>query len=157
VEMDRMELWIDQALASDQLSAADRAHVKAAAALFANVLWDDDFVPLQADAAGNLLHGLNLGTANMPVQYQGYRDSYALFLGADPAGQAGAAGARDRALGLLRQVVNEQGAAMDSTGYLATSLAPTLATLLRVRMLGGADPFASEPRLAKLGEFLLNL
>src|SRR5262249_20363783 len=88
VEMDRMALWIDEALASGQLAPADRARVKAAAALFASVLWDDDFVPLQADAAGHLLHGLNLGTANMPVQYQGYRDSYALFLGADPAWQA---------------------------------------------------------------------
>ena len=78
LEMMRKGLWIDQVLGSGALTPDEQARVKAAAVLFANVLWDDDVVPLFEG------HGLNLGTANMPVQQQAYRDFYALLLAEHP-------------------------------------------------------------------------
>jgi hypothetical protein len=151
LQMSRMGLFIDSVLASDQVSAADKANVKAAAALFANVLWDDDFVPMQSGT------GLNLGTANMPVQEQGYRDFYALFLSQDPDMSARAQGVGSRALATLDRIVNTYGAEMGSSHYISASIEPTLNTLLQVQMLGGSDPFQTDDRLTKFAEFYMNL
>ncbi|HOF88107.1 MAG TPA: hypothetical protein PLZ36_08405, partial [Armatimonadota bacterium] len=56
--MNRIGIWGDQALASPFTAPEDRAKVKAALALFGDILWDDDFVPLSVSA------GVNLGTEN---------------------------------------------------------------------------------------------
>ena len=121
------------------------ARAKAAAALFASVLWDSDFVPLFEG------HGLNLGTANMPVQQNQYRDLYAIFLSRDRQG------AVRRALTNLSQTVNLSGAAMGSSHYIGASMGPLLTTLQQLQTAGVADAFRDEPRLARFAEFYLNL
>jgi len=151
LEMMRRGLWIDQALASDALAPDERARVKAAACLFAYVLWDNDFVPLDNDA------GLNLGTANMPQQQQGYRNFYAMLLAAHPDFAARAARVADGVLLQVKQQINEGGAHFGCAHYIAASFAPTLNTLMQVKQLGQADPFRTEPRLAQFAEFYLNL
>ena len=147
--MMRQGVWIDQVLATDALTPEERAKVKAAAALFAHVLWDDDVVPLFEG------HALNLGTANMPVQQQGYRDFYALLLAGHPAMRERAKGVGQRTLATVRDIVNEHGAEMGCTHYIGASFAPTLNTLLQLKQLGD-DPFKTEPRLARFAEFFLN-
>ena len=151
LEMMRKGLWIDQVLGSGALTPDEQARVKAAAVLFANVLWDDDVVPLFEG------HGLNLGTANMPVQQQAYRDFYALLLAEHPTMRDRAAQVATRVRNTVGTIVNEHGAEMGGTHYIAASFVPTLNTLLQVKQRGGADPFATEPRLAKFAEFYLNL
>ena len=151
LEMVRKGLWIDQLLGSSALTADERGAVKAAAALFANVLWDDDFVPLFVE------HGLNLGTANMPIQQQGYRNFYALLLSEHPGMRHRAAQVGERVRNVVKTIVNEHGAEISAPHYIGASFAPTLNTLLQVKQLGGPDPFKTEPRLAKFAEFYLNL
>jgi hypothetical protein len=151
LEMSRMGLWIDAVLANSAVPDEEKAQVKAAAALFAQVLWDDDFVPLFDG------HGLNLGTANMPVQQSGYRDFYALLLANHPAMKVHAQVAAQHARWLLHRIVNEHGAAMGSTHYMSASMEPTLNTLLQVQARGEEDPFREEERLARFAEFSLNL
>ena len=145
LEMSRQAIWIDSILTGTRASAEDRARVKAAAVLFANVLWDSDFVPMFDG------HGLNLGTANMPVQQNQYRDLYAVLLGRDTQG------AVSRALYNLRQTVNESGAAMGSTHYIGASMGPLLSTFQQLQTAGIADAFRDQPRLARFAEFYLNL
>jgi len=96
-------------------------------------------------------HGLNLGTANMPVQQNQYRDLYALLLGRDRQGVF------SRALDNLHQTVNDSGAAMGSTNYIVASMGPLLTTLQQLQTAGLADAFRDEPRLARFAEFYLNL
>jgi len=145
LEMTRQAVWINAILTGDRATAEDRARVKAAAALFAAVLWDSDFVPMFDG------HGLNLGTANMPVQQNQYRDLYALLLGRDRQGVF------SRALDNLHQTVNDSGAAMGSTNYIVASMGPLLTTLQQLQTAGLADAFRDEPRLARFAEFYLNL
>jgi hypothetical protein len=145
LEMTRKAVWINAVLTSDQATAQDRARVKAAATLFAAVLWDSDFVPMFEG------HALNLGTANMPVQQNQYRDVFALLLGRDRSGVV------SRALDNLHQTVNESGAAMGSTSYITASMGPLLTTLQQMQTAGFADAFRDEPRLARFAEFYLNL
>ncbi len=149
--MMRHGIWIDQILADPRSTAEERRQIKSAAVLFANVLWDNDFVPLDNDT------GLNLGTANMPVQQTGYRDFYALLLSRHPTMAERAGRVRDHAHALVQRLVNEYGAEIGCPHYIGASFAPTLNTLLQLKQLGPEDPFRTEPRLAKFAEFYLNL
>jgi hypothetical protein len=45
---------------------------------------------------------------------------------------------------------------MGCTHYIGASFAPTLNTLLQIRMLGKVDPFKTEPRLPKFADFYMN-
>jgi hypothetical protein len=151
LEMSRQAVWINAILTNDLASAEDRARVKAAVVLFANVLWDSDFVPMFDG------HGLNMGTANMPVQQSEYRDLYALLLAHHPMMQGRVDAARQNALDNLRRTVNESGAHMGSTHYIGASMGPLLSTLQQLQTAGIADAFKSEDRLVKFAEFYLNL
>lgn len=151
LEMMRQGIWIDQILAAPNTSAEERRAIKAAAALFANVLWDNDFVPLDNDT------GLNLGTANMPVQQSGYRNFYALLLARHPTMVERARRVQKQALDLVHGLINEHGAEIGCPHYMGASFAPTLNTLMQLKQLGQEDPFKAEPRLAKFADFYLNL
>ncbi|MBW3624321.1 MAG: hypothetical protein KY468_13015 [Armatimonadetes bacterium] len=149
LEMSRKGLWIDQALAHDGTSPQDRARAKAAAALFAGILWDEDFVPLHEGS------GIHLGNPNMPVNQWGSRSFFALLLAEHPAMRARIPDVERRVLADLRAIVNEHGAEMGSVHYIGASFMPTLRTLLQLRMKG-RDHFKTEERLSRFAEFYLN-
>jgi hypothetical protein len=149
--MNSQGVWIDQILADERTTPQQRRRIKAVAALFANVLWDNDFVPLDND------HGLNLGTANMPVQQSNYRHFYALLLANHPTMREHARRVAGQVKETVRGLVNEHGAEIGCPHYIGASFAPTLNTLLQVKQLEREDPFQGEPRLARFAEFYLNL
>jgi len=149
--MSRMAVWMDQALAGDVITEQERADIKAAAVLFASVLWDDDFVPLFKG------HALNLGTPNMPVQQESFRNMYALFLARHPMMQERAGEVWDDAREMLHETINEHGAHMGSVHYVGASNGPLLTLLQQLKMTGIKDGFREEPRLAAFGEFYMNL
>jgi hypothetical protein len=150
LEMMRYGLWIDQALASGQLSAEERARMKAAASLFAHVLWDNDFVPMDN------FSGMNMGTANMPQQQQGYRYFYALFLATHPDFSGRANLVDHNAQIQVAQQINESGAHIGCPHYISASFAPTLNTLMQLQQLGQSSALNTDPRLKKFAEFYLN-
>jgi hypothetical protein len=145
LEMARAAVWTESALADNRITAKEAASAKTAAALYSAVLWDNDFVPMFEG------HGLNLGTANMPVQQNQYRDLYALLLRRDSEGPL------HRALDNLHLTVTADGAAMGSTHYIGASMGPLLTTLQQLQTAGIADAFRTEPRLTNFAEFYLNL
>jgi hypothetical protein len=150
LEMSRKLLWIDQVLASDKATPEEKAQAKAVAVLFAAILWDDDFVPLSVPA------GVNLGTANMPVQQCNYREMYALFLAQHPAMKERVAGVWENARKMLHQTVSEFGAHMGSIHYVGASNGPLLSTFQQLKMAGIADPFKEDDRVARFAEFYMN-
>lgn len=150
LEMQRKALWIDQVLAGGRASTSDRAKAKAVAALFAHVLWNDDFVPMQGG------HGMPMGNPNMPVMQQGFRSAFTLFLAEHPAMRPRVPLVERTTLKSLHEIVNEHGASMSATNYIGAGFAPTLDLLLQLRMLGKSH-FKSESRLSRFAEFYLNL
>src|SRR5262249_28367656 len=116
--MDRKGIYIDSVLADSQVSASDKSLVKAAAGLFANVLWDNDLVPMQTGS------GLNLGTSSMPAGEQGLRDFYALELSQSPDMSKYAAGVLPRVLGVVDRIVNQYGAEMAASHYIPAGMEP---------------------------------
>jgi hypothetical protein len=150
LEMMRYGLWIDQTLASGQLSPEGRVQMKAAASLFAHVLWDNDFVPMDN------FSGMNMGTANMPQQQQGYRNFYALFLATHPDFSGRAKLVNQNSQLQVDQQINESGAHMGCPHYISASFAPTLNTLMQVQQLGQSSAISTDPRLKKFAEFYLN-
>jgi hypothetical protein len=93
----------------------------------------------------------------MPVQQQGYRNFYVMFLPQHPVMQPKVADVEDGPLSILRRIVNNAGAAIGSPHYIGASMAPTLNTLLMMRMKGRVEPFASEPKLKRFAEFYMQL
>ena len=148
--MSRQLMWIDQIMASDLATPEMKSRAKAAAALFAAILWDDDFVPLFDG------HGVNLGTANMPVQQANYRAMYAIYLAAHPAMKPRAQSAWEQARAMIQSTMNEWGAHMAGVHYIDASNGPLCSTLQQLKMAGIADAFKSEARLAKFAEFYMN-
>ena len=158
VAMNREVSFFNAILVDPTLTSADKAATKAVASLFAYMLYDDDFVPLDgfiSTASGG--NGLNAGTANMPIQELGYRDDYALFIPQHQLLQPFASsviGTTDQALSAQ---VSVEGASASSPHYTGASVEPTLDTLLQA-LMAGTDYFASDnPRLTRFGEFLMQL
>ena len=149
LEMSRKLVWLDQLMGSDQTTPEQKQRLKAIAVLFASILYDDDFVPL-----GNH-DGINLGTPNMPVQQQNYRQMYALMLANHPMLKERAKGVAGAAKGMLMQTVNEHGAHMGSLHYVGAANGPLLATFQQLQMAGIDDAFATNERLAKFAEFYM--
>ena len=149
--MQRAGDLIAQALDDPSLTRQERASLKRAAALFAQILWDNDFVPMDN------YRGINMGTANMPQMQQGFRQFYALLLSGHPEMRqrlkAIAAGMRSQ----VRQLLNEHGAPFSGSGYQHAAMQPPLGTMLALKRLGLADVFREEPRLARYAEFYMSL
>ncbi len=133
------------------LTAGQRLQLERIAILYAQVLWDDDFVPLHEG------HGLNLGTPNMPVMQTGFRQTYALWLARHPAMRRRAEAVRGQVSALLSGVIHESGASIGSSGYILASLVPIVNTMQQLKVAGGGDPFAAEPRIARAAEYYLHL
>lgn len=148
--MSRLLTYIDQVLASDLASPEQKRVAKATAVLFAGILWDDDFVPLFEG------HRLNLGTENMPVQQQNYREMYALYLATHPDFAERAQQVWPNAQRMLHANVNAEGSHMGSSHYIGAAMGPLLSTLQQLQMSGLADPFQAEPRMREYAEFELN-
>jgi hypothetical protein len=148
----RFGVWIDQMLGDPRITAEERAKLKAAAVMFANVVWDDDHAPIST-----WTHGLNLGNENMPIQQWGYRRFYALFLAQHPTMTARAKQVEAQLKGTVESVINDSGAEIGCPHYIGASFVPTLNTLLQTKQLGQTDPFTAWPKLAKFADFYLNL
>jgi len=135
-----------------QLSPAVSAKLRAVAALYAYLLWDDDYVPL-------FEHGQNLSLPNMAVQQNSYRNLLALMMSNHPKFKSKLRDVKESTSKLLRLSVNESGAAMGSNHYLQASMVPVLSAAQQLKMASSAedDPFKIEPRLAKFGEYILQL
>ena len=97
-------IWIDQLLASEQLSASEKAKLKRSAALFAATLWDNDVVPMQENC------GMNWGPANMASMWRGTRYTYTLFLSTHPNFSKEVHAVQKEAFGLLYEYTNAAGA-----------------------------------------------
>jgi hypothetical protein len=152
-QMSQWEATASALLAAGQLGPADQAQLKAAIALFGNILWDNDYAPLQDGS------GISLGTQNMPVQQISYRYQYTLLLA--QAQYAGMLGARLQAaqtdpLQTLQDQVNAWGAQHGSPHYSGASMSPLVDSLEQIKVAGQGDAFQSQPALAKYADFYLN-
>ena len=105
--------------------------------LFASILWDNDFVPLFDGA------GVNLGTANMPVQQSEYRNLYALMLSQHPM-------MADRVKSVIANVsaglnaeINEYGSQRGSPHYADASMEPLLDMMQQIKANTTVDLFRS--------------
>ncbi|MFN7918907.1 MAG: hypothetical protein U0Q16_02350 [Bryobacteraceae bacterium] len=151
LEMSRRAIFITELLASDQLTAAEKDKLRASAVFYANLLFDNDFVPMFNG------HGLNMGTQNMPVQQIGYRDLYALMMRNHPMMAGRVEVVESNARTLLKTQINEWGAQRGSPHYVEAAMGPVLSEVQQMKAGGGADLFREEPRLGRFGEFYMQL
>ncbi len=132
------------------LTAAQTLQVKQALLTYAYWFNSDDFVPLQPHQAPQF------GTASQAVQVQTNRDLFALMFKDQPDFAANALAAETNAITSLYASVDADGASIDSTGYLISTMNPVLQELLELR-LAGSDHFGTEARLPLFGLHVANL
>jgi hypothetical protein len=150
-EMARRSILINELLRSNQLPEDLRKKVKAAAALFALVLMDEDFVPLSNVA------GVNLGTPNMPVQQSQYRQQYMILMAHHPTMQGLSNEIAQKMSRSINAEINEFGSHRAATHYIAASISPLLSTAEQLRAADLGDIFQSETRLLKFARFYMSL
>jgi hypothetical protein len=150
VVMSRKAVIINALLADSRLTAQEKDKLKSIAALFASLLWDEDYLPLSAT-------GISLGTPGMPVQYGQYRQQYTLLLPQHPLMQPKVPEVQGVAVATIPRVINEAGASLGSPHYTGAEVEPLLNTLQQLNINGIANVFQQEPRLGKFGDFYMNM
>ena len=144
--------YIAGLLVDDKISNAQRDTLHAYTRLMSRVGWDDDFVPFFTE------HGLTLGNPNMPLQYQNFRWFFALLSSQDPEYDQRADSIPTKVDELLRQSINDYGAAVGSPHYLQPAIEPTIFTLLQLKNAGEEDLFHTQDTLLeRFSEFILHL
>ncbi len=141
----------NELLTVEPISADVRERLKAALALFCNLLWDDDLVPMTGRA------DVNLGTPNMPVQQAQYRNLYAILLARNPAMKEHAAAVAGIVAKSLETEINSSGAQRASPHYADASMEPLLDTAQQLRLAGMANLFQSEPVISKFARFYMSM
>jgi hypothetical protein len=149
-QMVRQTVLLDQLLGDPRCTPEQTAKLKAAAVLFGSVLWDDDFVPMQAGAS------VNYGPANMPVMMTMARNFYALLLATHPAFRERAKVVLEQASQDLHEILDANGVPQQCPNYIEAAVTPVV-NLLAMCKQRGRDPFQGEPRIGKFADFYLNL
>ena len=149
-QMNSAALTTAYLMGTNDLSPEDRAKLKAIMVMFGAVLWDMDFVPLFDG------HNLNQGNLNMPPMQYSYQDSLALILSEHPLFKERAKNVGNRTIRTQDELLRDNGVQSSAVHYVSASMDGTLSTLLRVKRMGGPDPFATEPKIARFAEFYMN-
>ncbi|MEZ4960573.1 MAG: hypothetical protein R2830_12205 [Saprospiraceae bacterium] len=149
--MRRYSDQISAMMADTKLTTPQRASMKKAVALFARILWDDDFVPLFVE------HGLSLGTPNMVQVYTAQRWYFALILHGDPEFEARALEVPSKLEEILATQLNADGVASGTPHYLQPPMDLVAFAGLQMRNAGVEDIFQSDNRLRLFSDFILHL
>jgi hypothetical protein len=157
LQMSQQVPIFDSILSDPTLTATDKATTKAVASLFTYILYDEDFVPLDAFDSSTTGNGLNPGTSNMPVQQRGFRYNYTFFMPHHPFLQKFVSKAVQLTNQTFKSAVNQNGASDASPHYTGAATEPTLHAMLQAKM-AGTDFFSIDnPRATRFGEFLMQL
>ncbi|MBL7726609.1 MAG: hypothetical protein JNM68_02940, partial [Dinghuibacter sp.] len=143
------------------LSRSQKDSLNMFSAVYAQILWDNDFVPLAYNAKEtedevNVDHGVNYGQINMLVTFQAGRDFFALLYRNDPQFKSYYNDIIARAKKIMGDVINEHGASTASPHYTQPTLEGLVLLLLQLKQQG-SNLFATEPRLHAFARFYLNL
>lgn len=150
-EMRRRTTHISGLLADGRLSTTQIDTLKKKAALFARVVWDDDFSPIQEGS------GVGLGTANMLTSYKSYRWFFAMLLKDDPEFAARAAAVPSELKEVFSEAVNGVGAPINNSHYLQTALDGLIFTALQLKNQNIVNEFAQNDTLKLFSDFLFFL
>lgn len=138
-------------MADTKLTPTQRDSLKKTAALFARILWDDDFVPLFVE------HGLSLGNPNQVQVYTIQRGFFALILHNDPEFTARALEVPSLLEQILSTQLNSQGVSSASPHYLQPTMDLVAFTGLQMRNAGIEDIFETNDTLRLFSDFILHL
>lgn len=131
------------------------------AGVYARVIWDDDFVPMQYTPKTvtdmvSLDHGVGYGTENMYVAYRSGRDFFALLYRNDAQFKPLASGIVNRCKKIISDIINESGASAASPHYTQPTFESLVLLLLQLKQQG-VNLFETEPRLKLFARFFLHL
>jgi hypothetical protein len=151
LEASRLLQSIDVALGFGDLTAEERIALKQVMELYALILWNDDFVPMQGP------QGVNLGTPNMPVQQAAMRYQMAVTFPEHPLLKPHVADAIGWTRSSIHDQIRPEGAHFSCVHYIDAAMGPTLILMQQLQQRGVADLFRDEPRMRTFARFLLDV
>jgi hypothetical protein len=127
-----------------------RAKIKAYGVFLAHRSWDDDYWP--SKEANNGWGSINMGTLAAIS-----RVFSAMVLAGDPADAAWRKRSVGYMLGNLNPLLGSDGASISSPSYSMASIEPIVDMALALKYGGEYDAFKHDPRLQKLGQFMIDV
>ena len=144
-----MPMW-EAALATPNLDPAVRAKIKTYGAFIAQHTWDDDYWPPKETANG-------WGSANMGTLASTARVLAACAMADMPGNAARLKRCRGYLDGNLQPLLASDGSAVSCPHYIEASMEPILYMALALKYGGDYDAFQQDPRLAKFGQFMVDI
>jgi hypothetical protein len=120
-------------LASGTLSSSQKDTAKAFAAVCSSLLWDNDVAPADINT------GDGWGTANMPVQWAGWRQTHAFQFASHPLMSSKVGSALSGARSVATTAINSDGILYDGSGYNAALAQGSTLNLTNIQNYGLAD------------------
>jgi len=142
-------IW-EAAMATPGLDPQVRARIKAYGAFIAHRSWDEDYWPEKEANVG-------WGSINMGTLACTGRVMAAMAMAGHPRFAAWTARSKAYLEGNLRPLISEDGAGISCPSYLGASLEPILYMALALKYGGGYDAFKDDPRLARFGQFMIDI
>ncbi len=147
--MQFMPLW-EGAMATPGLDPAVRARIKAYGAFLAHRAWDDDYWPPKPTGNG-------WGSANMGILAAGARVLTACAMAGHPRSAEWVKRCRGYLDGNLQGLLASDGSGLSCPHYLGASVDPVMYMALALKYGGGYDVFKIDPRMARFGQFMIDL
>ncbi|MHB9134470.1 MAG: hypothetical protein ACYDBB_25645 [Armatimonadota bacterium] len=142
-------MW-EGAMAMPGLDPKDRARIKAYGAFLAHRSWDDDFWPPKANCNG-------WGSINMATLASMSRVFTASIMVGHPSYSKWQQRSKGYLLGNLLPLLGSDGASISSPSYSMASIEPVVDMALALKFGGAYDAFKDDPRLQKLGQFMIDV
>ncbi|MHB9027071.1 MAG: hypothetical protein ACYC7E_23285 [Armatimonadota bacterium] len=147
--MTAMQLW-DGAMATPGIDPATRAKIKAYGAFIAQRAWDEDYWPPKETANG-------WGSVNMGTLASTARVLSACAMAGHPRAAAWLQRCRGYLDGNLNPLQYPDGSNVSCPHYMGASMEPILYMALALKFGGGYDAFKEDARLAKAGQFMMDI
>ena len=147
--MSTMPVW-EAAMATPGMDPQTRARIKAYGAFIAQRCWDDDYWPPKETNNG-------WGSVNMGTLAGTARVLTASAMAGMPGNEARLRRCRGYLDGNLQPLLAADGSAVSCPHYIGASMDPILYMALALKYGGDYDAFKHDPRLARFGQFMMDI
>jgi hypothetical protein len=147
--MSLMPTW-EAAMATPGIDPKTRAKIKAYGAFIAQRAWDEDYWPPKETQNG-------WGSANMGTLASTARVLTASAMAGMPGGETHLRRCRGYLDGNLIPLLADDGSAVSCPHYIGASMQPILYMALALKYGGGYDAFKADPRMARYGQFMMDI
>ena len=147
---DRHAPLINELLADASPTAGEKNKIRAIAAVYGGITWDDDHIPFQAE-----WNGLNLGLQNQQIEAKAARETWVGLTPNAPGMAARQSGFQSRVQEMIDVIINSAGANIGNpSAYISSASDQPLTLTLAAKQRLGVD-FFTQAKLRRFAELVM--